>query len=140
MAGDGDADCHWEGVDDSENDCVDGKLQGWVQRVFGLMASCTSWKSPVFQNGTVIDPTLKCVEVPLGMRYLTSLYFVFNALEPHFATGSEKGFAVMAEFAMAAIYGALAGVMSTILMGMRGNEQESQNRLRSLRQVRASNM
>lgn len=134
LVGDGTEVCNWVGFDESENDCrPDPKnpgsriLMGWVPNVFGHSSSCA--ELPII-NGT----KLPCDVVGVGTRYVTSLYFVFNALEPHFQTTGEKGFAVMAELAMAAIYGALAGVMSTILMGMRGNEQESQNKLRALRQ------
>jgi len=56
-----------------------------------------------------------------------------QALEPHFHTTGEKCFAILAQLCLAGIYGALAGVMTTILTGMRGNEQESVNRLRALR-------
>ena len=58
---------------------------------------------------------------------------MLQALEPHFQTTGEKCFAILAQMCLACIYGALAGVMSTILMSVRGNEQESYNRLRALR-------
>lgn len=61
------------------------------------------------------------------------MYYVFNALEPHFQTIGEKGFAVFANLVMGIIYGALAGVISTIMMGMKGNDQEVSNKLRSMR-------
>ena len=108
MAGDTNEDCNWPGVGDCNED---GTLTGWVAIEWGDHTS----------------------DVSIGSRYFTAMYYVFNALEPHFQTIGEKGFAVFANLVMGIIYGALAGVISTIMMGMKTNDQEVQNKLRSMR-------
>jgi CRP-like cAMP-binding protein/Ca2+-binding EF-hand superfamily protein len=109
MAGNSNADCNWEGSGDCNEN---GTLTGWVE---------TEWGAA------------QANKVPIGTRYFTAMYYVFNALEPHFQTVGEKGFAVFANLVMGIIYGALAGVISTIMMGMKTNDQEVQNKLRSMR-------
>ena len=49
---------------------------------------------------------------------------MFNALEPQYETDAERIFAVGSELSMGLIYGALAGVISTIMLSLKGNEQE----------------
>ena len=92
-----------------------GVLRGWVFMNFGAMAEPS------------LAPTI-------AVRYWTSLYFVFNALEPHILTVGERGFATLAELVMAIIYGSIAGVMSTIMIGLRGNDNETNAKMGSLRQ------
>ena len=108
MAGNADEACTWEGIGDCNEN---GTLTGWVATEWGEHTN----------------------DVSIGTRYFTAMYYVFNALEPHFQTITEKGFAVFANLVMGIIYGALAGVISTIMMGMKTNDQEVQNKLRSMR-------
>ena len=100
--------CDW----DPENPEKAGLLQGWVFHEYG-------------ENASVIA---------MAHRYWTSMYYVLNALEPHILTDGERMFAVLAELVMAVIYGSVAGVMSTILIGMSGNEKEAAQRMGGLRQ------
>jgi hypothetical protein len=66
-----------------------------------------------------------------GIRYVASLYFVFNALENGMTT-SERGFAVFAELCVGFIFGALAGLMSSVMITLRGNQAEVGNALHGL--------
>jgi hypothetical protein len=67
-----------------------------------------------------------------GTRYVTSMYYVLNALE-HGATTMEKGYAMWAELVRDIILGMVAGLMTTITMATSGDDQEVQIKLRSLR-------
>ena len=110
LVGDTSEDCNWVG----HGTCtVNGTLHGWVYEQWG-------------------DDD-QVAEVSVSTRYFTSMFYVFNALEPHFETGGEKGFAIFANLVMGIIYGSLAGVISTIMIGMKGNDQEVSNKLRSMR-------
>lgn len=119
LIGDADEQCFFESsvipcsYDASKPD-EPGLLRGWVYMEFGSMAEQSLVPS-------------------VGVRYWTSLYYVFNALEPHILTDGERGFAVLAELVMAIIYGSIAGVMSTIMMGMQGSTHETQAKIRGLR-------
>ena len=119
MIGDVDENCYFESdaipctYDASQPD-EPGILRGWVFMEFGSMA----------------EPSLS---PSIASRYWTSLYYVFNALEPHILTVGERGFAVMAELVMAIIYGSIAGVMSTIMIGLQGNDTETQAKMAGLR-------
>ena len=119
LVGDQWEECNWVSPDTAGNengpicDENENRLHGWVFMEWG--------------------EAVEAGRIPAGTRYLTSMYYIFNALEPHFRTEAELVFAVVAELVMALIYGALAGVISTIMMGTRGNEQESQRKLQSLR-------
>ena len=108
MVGNTDEVCSWDG----HGECINGTLRGWVEIEWGNA------------NKNAVS---------ISTRYFTAMYYVFNALEPHFQTSGEKGFAVFANLVMGIIYGALAGVISTIMMGMKGNDQEVSNKLRSMR-------
>ena len=122
LVGDADDECFFESdyipcsYDASKPD-VPGILRGWVFIEFGPGAS---------------------ERVDIGVRYWASLYYVFNALEPHILTTGERGFAVLAELVMAIIYGSIAGVMSTIMLGMKGNEKEMTAKMGGLRRWVAS--
>lgn len=119
LVGDVDEECFFESdvipcsFDASKPDKA-GVLRGWVFMNFGAMAEPS------------LAPTV-------AVRYWTSLYYVFNALEPHILTVGERGFATLAELVMAIIYGSIAGVMSTIMIGLRGNDNETHAKMGSLR-------
>lgn len=118
--------------------CILPPIKGWVCREFGCEYNVDSdgvlRRHMGHHHGPASDSAiLPTFEYNGGMRYITSLYFVFNALEPVYNTTAERIFAVFAELVMALIYGALAGIISSIMIGMRGNEQEFQNKIRSLR-------
>lgn len=119
LIGDVDEECFFESdtipcTYDASNPGEPGILRGWVFMEFGSMAEPS------------LAPTL-------GARYWTSLYYVFNALEPHILTVAERGYAVMAELVIAIIYGSIAGVMSTIMIGLQGTGNEAQAKMGGLR-------
>ena len=99
-------------------------LHGWVN----AMENTNTLSQDGGENATAWNK-----ETALSTRYVTSLYFVFNALEPVYHTDAEKIFAVVSELMMGLIYGALAGVISTIMMSLKGNEQEYTMKLKQLR-------
>lgn len=70
-------------------------------------------------------------QVPVSQRYVTSLYYVFNALEAG-TTQSERGYAVFAELCVGFIFGSLAGLMSSVMTSLRGNQSEIASKLRQL--------
>ena len=70
--------------------------------------------------------------IPVVERYVASLYKGFNALE-HARTTSERGFAVFAELCIGLIFGSLAGLMSSVMVAIRGNEVEISRHLRQLK-------
>ena len=67
-------------------------------------------------------------------RYISSMYYVFNALDGNGNTDSERMAAVFAYMMMVMIDGAVAGVMSALLIGMSGNEREVTDKLRGIKQ------
>jgi CRP-like cAMP-binding protein len=104
--------------------------RGWVQAEY----CCSDGELPPCDGGASSRPC--SVEmlalVPIGDRYITSLYYVFNALEAA-NTNSERGFAVFAELCVAFIFGSLAGVMSALSLTLRGNKAEVAQKLRQLK-------
>jgi hypothetical protein len=69
--------------------------------------------------------TLGCEEdagVSLPWRYMTSMFFVLGSLEPQFRTLPERCFAVFGFVCVLIIEGAVAGVLSSILIRMGGAE------------------
>jgi len=78
---------------------------GWVQVEY----CCAADESPAECSGQCEDDQLSNITV--GERYVTSIYYVFNALE-HATLSSERGFAVCAELTIGLIFGSMAGLMS----------------------------
>ena len=100
-------------------------IPGWVMQEEGW-----EWTP---EDGKVQDTATGWDDaVGLGTRYVTSTYYVLNALE-NASTDGEKGFALFAELMRDFILGLVAGLMTTISMAMNGGEQESQWKLRALK-------
>jgi len=72
--------------------------------------------------------------VSSSTKYVSSMYYVFNALDGNGNTDAERGMAVFAYMMMVMIDGAVAGVMSALLIGMSGNEREVTDKLRGIKQ------
>jgi hypothetical protein len=65
-------------------------------------------------------------------RYVTSLWSVFGSIDPDVAqTPPERFFAVFAYVCLVIIDGAVAGVLSAVMISMGGKEREVYDRLRS---------
>eukprot|EP01043_Picozoa_sp_COSAG02_P055844 COSAG02_NODE_6538_length_3509_cov_31.003603_4_plen_373_part_00 len=65
-------------------------------------------------------------------RYVTSLWSVFGSIDPDVAhTPPERFFAVFAYVCLVMIDGAVAGVLSAVMISMGGKEREVNERLRS---------
>jgi hypothetical protein len=56
------------------------------------------------------------LSVCAGRKYATSLYTIFKLGDAFAMTASEQWFAFVSEVVISIIYGALAGVMSTLMM------------------------
>jgi hypothetical protein len=69
---------------------------------------------------------------PIDFRYITSLYYVFNALERAY-TQTERSYAIFAELMVCFIFASLAGLMSSLAHSIRGNEAEIARNLRQLK-------
>jgi CRP-like cAMP-binding protein len=70
-------------------------------------------------------------DVSLTWRYVTSLYYVLGSLEPKYQTLPERSFAVFAFVCVLIIEGAVAGVLSSILIRMGGKDQEVNDKLKA---------
>ena len=68
----------------------------------------------------------------VGRRYLTSMFYVLNALE-HAATNAEMLFALFAELMRDFILGLVAGLMATISLAAGDNDQEQLFKLRDMK-------
>ena len=68
----------------------------------------------------------------VGRRYLTSMFYVLNALE-HAATNTEMLFALFAELMRDFILGLVAGLMATISLAAGDNDQEQLFKLRDMK-------
>jgi hypothetical protein len=79
-------------------------------------AACT--RSDGCVVGCEIDPS-----VAMSTRYITSMYYVFNALDGNGRTDGERAFAVFGYIVMVIIDGAVAGVLSSVLISMGGTER-----------------
>jgi hypothetical protein len=101
--------------------------QGWVQ----IEYCCSPGESPGECSASACSEA-DFGTVPLSERYVTSLYYVFNALEAG-KTQMERGYAVFAELCVGFIFGSLAGLMSSLMMTLRGNEAEIATNLRQLK-------
>ena len=66
-------------------------------------------------------------------RYWMSMYQVLNALDGWAYTDLERKAAVFATIMTIMIDGAVAGVMSALLIGMSGNEREVNDKLRAIK-------
>ena len=88
---------------------------------------------PWYKAGTnPLNPD--ALAVTASTRYVSSMYYVFNALDGNGNTDSERMTAVFAYMMMVMIDGAVAGVMSALLIGMSGNEREVTDKLRGIKQ------
>ncbi len=70
-------------------------------------------------------------QVTLGTRYIASMHSILNAQWAF--TNSEKIFSVFGELVMGLIYGALAGLMSSIMMSTKLAEQEKTLKFQSIK-------
>lgn len=73
--------------------------------------------------------------IQLSRRYVAALWMVFGSIDPDVAqTDPERAFAVFAYICLVMIDGAVAGVLSAVMISMGGKEREVNERLRSAKQ------
>ena len=111
-------------------------------QVDGWVASQEDWyiQPSTNETGGVVQPAyLTDSDAPktspligTGHRYVTSLYYVLNALESG-ATFAERLYAVLAELIRDMILGLVASLMTTISMSMASNDNENSFRLKRLK-------
>ena len=124
--------CFWHMVG-QEGD-ITSNNKGWVMKM--ELCDCDGGAGDCSRLDA--DPTVvvsPCWNSSTGnfQRYVTALYFVFNALEPIYETTEEKAFAVFAGLSISFIYGALAGIMGGVILSMQGGEKEFQEKIRGVR-------
>lgn len=105
--------CMWYLVGDNEEVLQGNERLGWVHQ---------EW-SPA--NDTTVT---------LSVRYYTALYSVFNLLDRGSETQGERRFAVFGNLVLIMFDGAVAGVMSAMMIAMQGNEREYNDRIHTARQ------
>ena len=104
--------CFWY-LAGTANDYVQGdERQGWVN---------AEWDPPN-------DPN-----VPLAARYTAAIYRVFNLFEPS-RTSLERNTAVLYHVLLLMVDGAVAGVMSALMIAMQGQEREYNERISTAKQ------
>ena len=111
-------------------------------QVDGWVASQEDWyiQPSINESGALVQPAyLTDSDAPktspligTGHRYVTSLYYVLNALESG-ATFAERLYAVLAELIRDMILGLVASLMTTISMSMASNDNENSFRLKRLK-------
>lgn len=74
--------------------------------------------------GCELDPS-----VAMSTRYITSMYYVFNGLDGNGRTDVERAFAVFAYIVTVIIDGAVAGVLSAVMIQMGGTERQVNEKL-----------
>ena len=79
------------------------------------------WVLTEWGNLTSFPDTL--ADIPLSARYSSSMYYVFNALE-NGTTDAERMFGVFSFFVVVMIDGAVAGVLSAMMISMGGADRE----------------
>ena len=105
--------CLWYAVGDYQ-EVLQGEVRyGWVEK---------EW-SP--SNDT---------SVSLRIRYSTALYSVFNLLDRGSETQIEQNFAVFGHTILLMVDGAVAGVMSALIITMQGNEREYNERINTAKE------
>ena len=106
------------GANTASSGAVNTQIPGWVAQ--------QSWgKSP----GPRAEEDLE-YSVSTSTRYIASMYFVFNALD-NFGTDLERMIGIFAYLCTILIDGAVAGVMSALLVGMSGADREINDKLRA---------
>ena len=80
---------------------------GWVRQEWG--------------NVSTVPETM--ADIPIEARYASSMYYVFNALE-NGTTDAERSFGVLSFFVVVMIDGAVAGVLSAMMISMGGSDRE----------------
>jgi len=80
---------------------------------------------------------LQAEDVPIGARYLTSLYSImlgeFRAASLALSTDSEKGVALVGVISTGFLYGCVAATISSIMMMIKAPHAEYNARMDSLR-------
>lgn len=117
-----------------ENQVVTAGLQGRELGRADLWAgprstTVLSWvnEQPWFeQNSTEFTVTT-------STRYITSMYYVLNALDGYGQTDSEKLMGVVALIFTIVIKGSVAGIMSSMLITLGGSDQEVNDQLRAVK-------
>jgi hypothetical protein len=114
----------WFSIGMGETVGPDGEIvQGWVRNSDGK-----GWSDEDLQKGCETDHG--CA-IGYGSRYVASMFTSFN-LDYAFLD-EEYGFLLMSILVTGFIYGALAGVISTLLMGLAAGDQEFTAKLQSLK-------
>ncbi len=113
--------CFWyligtNGQDKSYNEFKDAEgfelvdsnyIDGWVT---------VEWGNVSTEPDTLAD-------IPIQARYTSSMYYVFNALE-NGSTDAERMFGILSFFVVVMIDGAVAGVLSAMMISMGGADRE----------------
>lgn len=79
------------------------------------------WVAVEWGNVSVHPDTL--ADIPIQARYTSSMYYVFNALE-NGSTDAERTFGILSFFVVVMIDGAVAGVLSAMMISMGGADRE----------------
>jgi hypothetical protein len=77
--------------------------------------------------------------ISLGTRYMTSMYGVLNIVEGA-NTDAERIFGLVGWFVLIFLEGAVAGLMSSLLIGMNTAEAEINAKLRVVQVINASSV
>ena len=91
-----------------------------------LLACCWYWvgTSEDPEGWVVRNDVHNLTEAPHSAKYAASIYTIFKLGDGFAVTPQEQVFAFASEIAISLIYGALAGVMSTMMMAGSVGEQE----------------
>eukprot|EP01048_Picozoa_sp_COSAG05_P011647 COSAG05_NODE_1112_length_5856_cov_11.397082_2_plen_976_part_00 len=102
-------------------------VEGWVD-------SESNWwkKEDNFTSGDWSVAANTPDNIDVGKRYVTSMYYVLNALESSYTT-PERGFAIFAEFCRDFILGLVASLITTISMSMSNNDNANNLKLKMLK-------
>ena len=112
--------CESLALQGSEEDCPSSC--DWVPGTDTDAGRCVT--SDGCREGCELDPS-----VAMSTRYVTSMYYVFNALDGNGRTDQERAFAVFGYIIMVIIDGAVAGVLSSVMISMGGKEREVNEKL-----------
>eukprot|EP01051_Picozoa_sp_SAG22_P014633 SAG22_NODE_1805_length_3533_cov_1.343040_3_plen_498_part_00 len=124
--------CFFYHIGDSDGQTLgsEWRVQGWVELEDGWTYRNGSVVTTEPEDCTNIEGKLDC-RIGLSTRYLTSMYYVLNALE-HGYTSAERGYGVFAELIRDVILGLVAGLITTIAMSLSQSDHEADHKLARL--------
>ena len=116
--------CAWYSIGKGQTIDGDGTIiMGWVRNPDGA-----GWSDDMLVAGCKEESG--CV-ISYGRRYITAMFTSFDC--SYAFLNSEYGFLMAAILITGFIYGALAGVISTLLMGLAAGDQEYTAKIQSLK-------